>query len=226
MNAIAMNAIAPNALKSLILEARQYPVGSYQQQRLLTEVIRQMQRSGQIWRAYYISQEQYQEALQRTWIWFYKNLHNYDPTQSNPITWFNYKLKFCIKTLMGEEAVQKQQIRSPHPQEQEQGLDIIDTIPAPPLDESWTMLVTIWEWLQQERSVLELKTVRHHPEVTAYLLLIRRLPTHDQASWAELAAELGVPVPTLSSFYRRHCLPLLREFIRSQGWDEDLSISA
>jgi hypothetical protein len=52
----------------------------------------------------------------------------------------------------------------------------------------------------------------------AYRLIVRRLPTPNQASGQKFSTEFDLAIPPLSSFYRRQCLPSLRDVGRLQGW--------
>jgi DNA-directed RNA polymerase specialized sigma24 family protein len=208
----------PLTLTSLVLEARQYPAGSLKHQRLLNQIIRQMQQSGKIWLDYRISPDYYQEALQQTWVWFCQNLDNYDPNQASLTTWFNCILKYRIKDVL--RAAQTHQNRT-FVSGYRETLDIVDNLVAPQPDYSLQLLEETLAWLQQEHDQFKQITVRNHPNIDAYTLLMRRLPTWKQATWEALSAEFGVAIPTLSSFYRRRCLPLLREFGQLQGWIDD-----
>jgi DNA-directed RNA polymerase specialized sigma24 family protein len=210
-----MNTISAISISNLCLEARQYPTGSRKRERLVNQMIRQMQRSGKIWRDYRLDTDQYQEALQRTWAWFCQNLHSYDPTQSSLTTWFNCILKYRIKDVLREsQAHRRQQICLPD----DETFDLISNLPAPSAEEPLQWLSDLLIWLHQEQSQLEQITIRDRPDISAYYLILRRLPTQNQASWKELSTQLDVAIPTLSSFYRRQCLPLLREFGKLQGW--------
>jgi DNA-directed RNA polymerase specialized sigma24 family protein len=212
---------SPNSLTSLVLEVRQYPVGSSKQQRLLTQIIRQMQQSGKIWRDYRISTEHYQDALQQTWVWFYQNHHNYDPAQASVMTWFNCTLKYRIKDVLRAAKTYQEHVLI---SDQLEILDNTNNLLAPQSDDPLQLLEETLAWLHQERDRLKQMTIRNHPNIDAYTLILRRLPTDQQATWDALAAEFGVAIPTLSSFYQRKCLPLLREFGRRQGWiDEALA---
>ena len=73
-------------LKNLVVETCQHPQGTIQRQRGLNKLIRIMQRSGKIWRD---SSPDYEDALQKTWLYFCLNLSVYDPTKASLITWFN-----------------------------------------------------------------------------------------------------------------------------------------
>lgn len=219
---IAMNSQSSIDLSSLLLEAREYPAGSPQRQRRLTYLIRQMQRSGKIWRDYQISMDQYNEVLQQTWMYFCQNLDSYDPTRANPITWFNCVLKFRIIDLRRKTMEEKRRIRSHLVKvgTDDTAIDLIDRLPAPDVNQAEQMLNDLLTWLHQERSTLEQKSIRNHAAINVYTLIARRLPTEHQVSWQTLSQEFGVSVATLSSFYQRQCVPLLREFSQTQGWME------
>jgi DNA-directed RNA polymerase specialized sigma24 family protein len=219
---IAMNIKSSVDLSNLLLEAREYPVGSPQRQQRLTYVIRQMQRSGKIWRDYQISVDQYNEALQQTWVYFCQNLNSYDPTRANPLTWFNCILKFRIKDLRRKTIEEERRIHQNFVNDStgEAAIDLIDRLPAPDANKAEQMLNDLLTWLNQERSTLEQKSIRNHAAINVYTLIARRLPTEHQVSWQTLSQEFGVSVPTLSSFYQRQCIPLLREFSQVQGWLE------
>ena len=217
-----MNSTSSIDLSNLLLEARAYPVGSQQRQRRLTYIIRQMQRSGKIWRDYQISVDQYNEALQQTWMYFCQNLDSYDPTRANPITWFNCVLKFRIKDLRRKTIGEERRIQANfiHATTEDSAIDLIDRLPAPNINQAEEMLNNLLIWLHQEQSTLEKKSIRNHSAINVHTLIARRLPTEHQVSWQSLSQEFGVSVPTLPSFYQRQCIPLLREFSRMQGWLE------
>ena len=209
-------------LSSLLLEARAYPVGSPQRQRRLTYTVRQMQRLGKIWRDYQISVDQYNEALQQTWMYFCQNLDSYDPARANPITWFNCVLKFRIKDLRRKTIGEEHRIQTNfiNAATDDMAIDLIDRLPAPNINQAEEMLSDLLIWLHQERSTLEQKSIRNHSAINVHTLIARRLPTEHQVSWRSLSQEFGVSVPTLSSFYQRQCIPLLRDFSQMQGWLE------
>ncbi len=206
------------SLTDRVLAIRQYPVGSVERQRSLTQIIRTMQRSGKIWRDCRISADQYQEALQQTWVWFCQNIDHYDPTQASLTTWFNCILKYRIKDVLRDVQMHQHHTFNASCVE---ALDVIDNLPAAPVDQSLQLLAETLAWLEREGDRLQQIIIRNHPRVNAHGLILRRLPMSGQATWEALSAEFGVAIPTLSSFYQRKCLPLLREFGTVQGWIED-----
>ena len=58
--------------------------------------------------------------------------------------------------------------------------------------------------------------ITNRPDVTAQILILRRLPP--ETSWKDLAADYKLSVSTLSSFYQRQCLPRLRKFGELEGY--------
>ncbi|MEO1186411.1 MAG: sigma-70 family RNA polymerase sigma factor, partial [Cyanobacteria bacterium J06636_27] len=83
-------------LNRLATAVCQHPQGSLNRQRLLNQLIYQMQQSGKIWLGGDIIPQYYEDALQLTWFWFCKNISKYDASQANVITWFNAHLKFRL----------------------------------------------------------------------------------------------------------------------------------
>jgi DNA-directed RNA polymerase specialized sigma24 family protein len=221
-----MNCVSTCDLSNLVLEAREYPIGSIQRQRLLTEIIRRIQRSKKIWFDPHIPLDHYQEALQHTWMYFCQNLQVYDPTRANPVTWFNCVLKFRIMDVRRKHQAQEFRVQRNFGCDlgAESPVDLIDRLPAPELDGSAQMLEELLNWLEENRSNLEQKSIRNHAEINVYTLMMRRLPTEQQMSWQVISDEFGISVPTLSSFYQRQCIPILKEFGTIQGWFDDRSL--
>ena len=91
-------------------------------------------------------------------------------------------------------------------------LDPIDRLPAPPDIPPW--LDQVKRWATEDKELAELH-VSHHPEVTARLLILKRLPP--ETPWKVLAQEYQISVGTLSSFYQRQCLTRLRSYGAKSG---------
>ena len=206
-------------VQTLIAEACRHPVGTPQRQRRLTQIIRLI--SKQLWQE---NTPYYQDALQQTWIYFCQNLCEgktgsaYDLEKANVVTWLNAYLKRRLQD--GYINVQKQRARtasSPPPGATSDGqpLDPIDRLAAPPDTPPLLAEVRTWAESDPEHKLTRLHIAKH-PHITCQLMILKRLPP--ETSWKDLAAELGVSIGTLSSFYQRQCQPLLREFGRSQGY--------
>ncbi|MEO1299390.1 MAG: sigma-70 family RNA polymerase sigma factor, partial [Cyanobacteria bacterium J06636_16] len=205
-------------VQTLIVEACRHPWGSLQRQRRLTNIIRLI--SDQLWKE---NSPYYQDALQQTWIYFCQNLcegktgRAYDPEQANVVTWLNAYLKRRLQD--GYISVQKQRatIASGFPtgSDAEERVDPVDQLPAQP--DIPPLLTDVKAWAEANPDQVLTRThLTNQSQITCQYLILKRLPPG--VPWKKLAAELGVSVGTLSSFYQRQCLPLLREFGKSQGY--------
>ena len=205
-------------IQPLIVEACGYPLGSPQRQRRLTRIIRLI--STQLWKE---NAPYYQDALQQTWIYFCQNLCEgktgrvYDPQKANVVTWLNAYLKRRLQD--GYINVQKQRAQTatgfPAGADAGERIDPVDKLPAQP--DIPPLLTDVKAWAEANPDqILTRIHLTSYPQITCQFLILKRLPP--EVPWKELAAELGVSVGTLSSFYQRQCLPLLREFGKSQGY--------
>jgi hypothetical protein len=205
-------------IQGLITVACGYPPGHPQRQRCLTQIIRRV--ATQLWRE---NSPYYQDALQQTWIYFCQNLcegvtgRAYDPTKATVVTWLNAYLKRRLQD--GYLAVQRQRATTISPAPASMGddpmPDPVDRLPARP--DVPPLLEEVRTWATQGKNPRLTRThIANHPHITCQLLILKRLPP--ETPWKDLAAELQVSVGTLSSFYQRQCLPLLREFGQSQGY--------
>ncbi|MGF1522061.1 MAG: sigma-70 family RNA polymerase sigma factor [Leptolyngbyaceae cyanobacterium] len=205
-------------VQTLIVEACSHPLGSPQRQRRLTQIIRLI--SNQLWKENTLY---YQDALQQTWIYFCQNLcegktgRAYNPEQASVVTWLNAYLKRRLQD--GYINVQKQRAtiasRFPAGSDVEERVDPVEQLPAQP--DIPPLLADVKAWAEANPDQILTRThLTNHPPITCQFLILKRLPP--EVPWKELATELGVSVGTLSSFYQRQCLPLLREFGKSQGY--------
>lgn len=202
-------------VQTLIAEACSHPVGSPQRQRRLTQIIRLI--THQLWKE---NVPYYQDALQQTWIYFCQNLCEgktgcaYDPAKAHVVTWLNAYLKRRLQD--GYINVQKQRAQTIGASPSEgQTIDPVDMLPAKP--DIPPLLADVRTWAKSDPDQMLTRThLTNYPNITCQFLILKRLPP--ETPWKELAAELGVSVGTLSSFYQRQCLPLLRKFGKSQGY--------
>jgi len=206
-------------LKQLVTETCQHPHGSAARQRGLTSLVRLINHSQKLWRD---SSTYYEDALQLTWLYFCRNLCEaitarsaYNSELSNVITWLNAYLKRRLQDMYIEN--QQQQMKSvPKEKEDSNGVAIdrtIEHIAAPP--QSSNLLEHLRQWAEADRTkVLRRTYIRDRADVNAQGLILKRLPP--ETSWQVLSQELALPVSTLSSFYQRKCIPLLKEFYEQQ----------
>lgn len=203
-------------LNQLIKDTCQEPHGSFKRQRGMTEIVKRVQRK--LWKD---SSQYYGDALQRTWLYFCRNLceattgDKFDPEQGSVINWLNSYLKFELRKFWGK---QKEELKKIAPQVISDTGDVIDpleTVPAP-VDVP-SMLELTREWLETDPTG-ELRRIhlKGRPEITCQAILLRRLPP--EMGWKEMAEEFKAPLATLSTFYHRKCFPCLEKFGKEQGY--------
>ena len=191
-------------LKQLILETCKYPPGSLERQTSLTKLIIAIKRSKKLW---WENTPYYQDALQKTWIFFCQNLCTvYDSKLSTVTTWLNRYLKWRLKDFYLEGKA------NPGVSSNDA---IIDNLVAKP--DIPPMLENTLQWAKQDPSgELRRIHIKGYPQITCQILILHRLPP--ETSWKELSTEFGLSISTLSNFYRRECMPRLRNFGKSEGY--------
>ncbi|WP_017719340.1 hypothetical protein [Kamptonema formosum] len=207
-------------LERQITEACRHPAGSVQRQRKLTKLIRSI--ASKLWKE---NTPYYEDALQQTWVYFCQNIcegntgEAYNPARGSVLTWLNTYLKRRLQDFYIDSQNRKSKFVPGKwgANEDSETADPVDNLPASP--DAPPLLEDVRAWAETD-STGELRKIRlqGHPEVTAQVLILRRLPP--ETSWKALGAELGVPASTLSSFYQRQCLPRLRKFGESEGYIE------
>lgn len=210
-----MEKISEN-LTWLVQEACKYPPGHRQRQKLLTQIIRLVNRK--LWRE---NTAYYEDALQETWIYFCQNIcerktaKQYDSNKASIITWLNNYLRWRLKDGYIQTAKQKKYRVSIRVDNNNKIIDPVDSLPAKP--DAVAILQEIEEWvINDPEQKLRHTNLAQHPQITCQLLILKRLPP--ETPWKSLAEEHGISAGTLSSFYQRKCKPLLREFSKSQGY--------
>jgi DNA-directed RNA polymerase specialized sigma24 family protein len=199
-------------LRQLVAEGCQHPPGSLKRQRCLTQIIRLT--TPKLWKE---STPYYPDALQQTWMYFCKNIcTNYDPDRASIVTWLNNHLRYRLQDFYQAAS---REAKTQTPLDSQAGEDAIGIITdlASPKPDLPPILERVKEWVELDATgELRRLHIEKHPEVTCQVLILRRLPP--ETSWKELAREFNVPVPTLSSFFQRQCLPRLRKFGESEGY--------
>lgn len=205
-------------LQRLVTDACRHPAGSVGRQKNLTSLIRLI--AHKLWKE---NTPYYEDALQQTWVYFCQNICEgntgevYNPTRGSVLTWLNTYLKRRLQDFYIDSQNRKSKFVPGKwgADEDSETADPVDNLPASP--DAPPLLEDVRAWAETD-STGELRKTRlqGHPQVTAQALILRRLPP--ETSWKALAAELGVPASTLSSFYQRQCVPRLRKFGESEGY--------
>lgn len=209
-------------LRELVKKACSYPPRSLQRNRYLSQVVRLVQ--PRLWRE---AVDYYADALQQTWVYFCNNIceagtaaEPYNPNRGSVATWLNAYLQRRLQDGFSQQQdTRKRQAkdygwRDKTSGEQDES-NIIDNLAAP--SDVPPILEAVYAWVEEDASgQLRSLHIKGHPEANAQVLLLRRLPP--ETSWKTLSQELDLDISTLSSFYQRKCLPLLRQFGASEGF--------
>lgn len=203
-------------LVQLIRQTCQHPHGSLERQEGLTEIVQRIQRK--LWKD---NSPHYWDALQRTWLYFCRNLceattgAQFDPDRASIVTWLNGYLKLEIKKAGIKAHEWDRRFVQPFVGEDGEEVHPIDNVADEPSTPG--MLETTREWAETDLTG-ELSRVHltKNPKVTCQMIILRRLPP--ETPWKELSGEFNEPIATLSTFYRRHCLPRLIQFGKEQGY--------
>lgn len=196
-----------NQVQDLILKARQYPDDSQKRNYYLTQIIRLIE--PKLWKFH---TPYYADALQQTWIYFVKNVcTTYDPSRANVVTWLNHHLRFRHHDLVKKaQTYQQREISLDAELSDHQGSTLkISDIPTREYG-SLSWLETVIQQIELDvDGTLRQIHLKDHPELNCQSLMLLRLPP--ETPWKEISAQFGVPLPTLSCFYRRKCIPYLQQ---------------
>jgi hypothetical protein len=195
-------------LQRLITEACQHSAESPVRQKKLTQIIRLV--APQLWKE---QTDYYEDALQQTWLFFTKNLCNYDPQQASVVTWLNNHLKWRLHDLKVKQA--KQQAREDsidaRNADPDQGtFEIVDPVSSTPDDGESALMAEFVTWLKTDPTgELKAAHMRGLVHINCQALIQRRLMQEE--TWEVLAKDFDKSVPTLSSHFQRKCIPCLRK---------------
>jgi hypothetical protein len=98
-------------------------------------------------------------------------------------------------------------------------LTFIDNIAVSEGEDIALMLETFTNWIATDPDgKLRQTSMKKYARVTAQVLLQRRFP--DCNAWKDISSEFNVPFQSLISFFKRSCVPLLKEFAKREGYGE------
>lgn len=203
-------------LQQLVLEACSYPAKSLIRRQKLNELVRLVMKSGKLWQE---NSPYYKDALQQTWLYFCRNPEQYNPERCSVITWLDNCLKWRLQDFRSSQTKEQARAVSSSILGTEEAINLIENLPAsadiPPI------LAETYQWAETDPDG-ELRSihVKERPDVTCQILILRRLPP--ETPWKTIAKEFSLPPSTAPNFYKRECLPRLRNFALRQGYYEIL----
>ncbi|MFB2975796.1 hypothetical protein [Microseira sp. BLCC-F43] len=188
-------------LKNLALEAQRHPPGSKLRQHALTQLIEAIRLSGRLChpRRPGLSPKfynlLYDEVVNKTLIYVCRKIDNYDPERGYGqfMNWVNFRLERVF--IECEREFRNQDIDVlPWPDEP---FDIV--APESPI----SLFEMVRECLEEDAGkVFQKEYIRPKKDANFRAIALKRF---DGKSWKEIAQELDVKIPTLSSFFQRSC---------------------
>lgn len=196
-------------LKKMGLAAQKYSVNSELRTYALTELVKAIKLSGRLCRPHTskfstsLYSTLYEEALSETFAYICLNIDLYDPKRGNCkfMNWVNFKLdKQILKCYIDFQKYTKHEIYS---------FSQLEQIRQPSKSPDLSQILK--EYLTKDpNKVFTNAYIRNRPDANFSKISLAKF---SGMSWEEISQELGIPVPTLSSFYNRWCrrfAPLLK----------------
>jgi hypothetical protein len=214
-------------LQQLVTEACSHPPKSLMRRQKLSEIVRLILKSGKLWQQ---NTPDYHDALQQTWVYFCRNVcvcedntttRVFDPNRGSVITWLDKYLKMRLRDFCIEETQEKARRDFPLSLEGSEVINPIDNVENLPThsDSPLVILEETKKWVQTDpEGELKRVHIKERPDVTCQILILMRLPP--ETSWKNIALEFNLAPSTAPNFYKRECLPRLRNFAKKQGYLE------
>lgn len=189
-------------LKQLAIAAQQHPPKSQNRQLALNELINLLRQSGQLCRPYQgqfsgLHQEIYAEALQRLFLHVCERIDSYNP-EREVLQWTNFLLKkrFFIEASRELMITASKEVKR-------RNLDELDKSMPDKINSHVTPLISqeVIQCLEEDpEGIFQASHVVNFPEANFKFLAQQLIAGY---TWKEISMELGVGIPTLSSFYQR-----------------------
>ena len=186
-------------LKQLALKAKQHPPQTAKRQQALAELVQLILQSGRLCYPYHgkfegIYEQIYNEARQEMLLYICQKIDDYKPEKSPVMRWVNFLFENrcfpnAISNFMDRNIVRR-------------SLEELENI-AQVEEGEISMSEVIAECIAKDpENLFKNEYIKNYPSANFQFLAQRRLAG---ASWKEISLELGIKVPTLSTFYQR-CL--------------------
>ncbi len=200
-------------LKRLAIEAQRHSPQTEARQHTLGQLVEAIRLSGKLSRPHQATFSPpfyaliYEEAVNRTLTYVCRSIDRYDPERGEKkfMSWVNFRLDRTILDCRREfNAVTHQELPT---------LAELETFAQPePLASPAEQLRDYIE--RDPDQVLQQSHVKNRPDANFRSIALARF-VHER-SWADLSAEFGIPIPTLSSFFQRRCqefIPLFEQHL-------------
>ena len=202
--------VGDNRLREIAIAAQEQPKGSVARQRALTELISITLQSKKLCRPRRgqfrgLYEDIYAEAVQRLFLFVCDRIDDYNTEKGEVLQWVNFLLsrRFFIEAsrdvlptgFKGIDAKKTKRLSLEH-LDRNNPLELNPQL-APSLSQEVKACIE-----EDPEGLFQKAHITDHPDANFQCIACRRLEGY---AWADLSAQFDIPVPTLSSFYRR-CL--------------------
>ena len=196
-------------LKELAIVAQQYPPSTVLRQHILGELVEAIRLSGKLCRPHHrkftsnFYELLYDEAVVETLSYVCRNIDKYDPQRGKNqkfITWVNFRLDKCV--IDCRRRFNQTNVKDLP------GLNDLERIEQP--QETPSLSEIIREYIEEDSENIFRKTqIRNHPDANFQAIALARFAGK---TWEDISSELGIVIPTLSSFFQRCCRKFAPQF--------------
>lgn len=188
-------------LKKLAIEVQRHPPYTELRQYALGELIEAIRLSGRLCHPHRASFSPqfydllYDEAVNKTLTYVCRKIDNYDPERGDKkfMNWVNFRLERVFIESAHE-------FREPNTRDLS-SLTELEKIVQP--EEPLSLLEMVRECLEENaENIFKQAHIKNRPDANFRFIALARI---SGKSWEEISAELGIPLPTLSSFFQRSC---------------------
>ena len=194
-------------IKKIALEAQGHPPQTRERQRAIAELLEAIRLSGKLCRPHQgkfspdFYELIYEEAVNRTLTYVCQKIDKYNPSRSQKfMTWVNFRLDKLV--------IESRREFSPPNLQQLPSLAELENLPQPESPPS--LHEAIREYIEKdEEGIFRQKHIRNSPKANFRAIA---LAICSGKTWEQISADLGIQVPTLSSFFRRSCQKFSSQF--------------
>ncbi|MBW4630392.1 MAG: hypothetical protein KME30_00375 [Iphinoe sp. HA4291-MV1] len=195
-------------LKSLALEAQRHPPHTELRQYALGELVEAIRLSLRLCHPHRESfspqfyELLYDEAVNKTLTYVCQKIDNYDPGRGDGkfMNWVNFRLDRVL--LQSYHEFKKHNTMSLP------SLTNLEAFAQP--EETHFMFENLHDYLEQDYdNVFKKAHIKNRPDANFSTIALARLSGE---SWQDISRDLGIPLPTLSSFFQRCCKNFRQKF--------------
>ncbi len=205
-------------LKQLATKAQQHPPKSLARQQALAELLSAIQQSGKLvhprqgqFQGFY--EDIYAEAQQRLFAFICEHIDRYDP-KKEVLQWANFLLRQRFFIEASREILPLVSNGSKQSQVKRQTLLDLDRPHLTEANPQPSLFEEIRQCLEEDpEGVFQATHIGNQPQANFQFLAIQRISGY---TWKEISTEVGIKIPSLSSFYERSLAkfaPTIRRYL-------------